>query len=46
MTVLLRHYDAELRRIFKLYAAADQTGTSAQAALSSLNLAELLFLLR
>ena len=44
--VLLRHYDAELHRIFKLYAAADQTGAVAQAALDSMNLPELLFMLR
>ena len=44
--VLLRHYDAELHRIFKLYAAADQTGAEAQATLDSINLPELLFLLR
>ena len=44
--VLLRHHDAELHRIFKLYAAADQTGAVAQAALDSMNLPELLFMLR
>jgi len=44
--VLLRHYDADLHRIFKLYAAADQTGAVAQAALDSMNLPELLFMLR
>jgi len=46
VTVLLRHYDTELHRIFKLYAAADQSGAEAQAALDSMNLPELLFLLR
>ena len=46
MIVLLRHYNTELHRIFKLYAAADQTSTEALAALDTMNLPELLFMLK
>jgi hypothetical protein len=46
MMVLLRHYNTELHRIFKHYAAADQTSTEALAALDSMNLPEFLFMLR
>lgn len=43
---LMEYFAKDLAPIFKAYAAADQTGAEAQATLDSINMAELLFMLK